>query len=100
MRVIGLAGWSGAGKTTLIVKLIPVLRQRGLTVSTLGIVAGLVLSAIASRALSSMLFGVSAWDAGAYLMTPAVLALVSLVAALGPARRALRVQPIAVLRQE
>jgi hypothetical protein len=23
MRVIGLAGWSGAGKTTLIVKLIP-----------------------------------------------------------------------------
>ena len=35
MRVIGLAGWSGAGKTTLIVKLIPVLRARGLTVSTL-----------------------------------------------------------------
>jgi molybdopterin-guanine dinucleotide biosynthesis protein B len=35
MRVIGLAGWSGAGKTTLIVKLIPLLRARGLTVSTL-----------------------------------------------------------------
>ncbi len=35
MRVIGLAGWSGAGKTTLIVKLIPLLRGRGLTVSTL-----------------------------------------------------------------
>ncbi|MCI0597964.1 MAG: molybdopterin-guanine dinucleotide biosynthesis protein B [Beijerinckiaceae bacterium] len=35
MRVIGLAGWSGAGKTTLIVKLIPYLRQQGLSVSTL-----------------------------------------------------------------
>jgi molybdopterin-guanine dinucleotide biosynthesis protein B len=35
MRVIGLAGWSGAGKTTLIVKLIPLLRARGLSVSTL-----------------------------------------------------------------
>jgi molybdopterin-guanine dinucleotide biosynthesis adapter protein len=35
MRVIGLAGWSGAGKTTLIVKLIPYLRGRGITVSTL-----------------------------------------------------------------
>lgn len=35
MKVIGLAGWSGAGKTTLIVKLIPVLRARGLRVSTL-----------------------------------------------------------------
>jgi len=35
MRVIGLAGWSGAGKTTLITKLIPILRQRGFSVSTL-----------------------------------------------------------------
>ncbi len=35
MRVIGLAGWSGAGKTTLIEKLIPELRRRGLSVSTL-----------------------------------------------------------------
>ena len=35
MRVIGLAGWSGAGKTTLVTKLIAVLNRRGLTVSTL-----------------------------------------------------------------
>ncbi|HMN72426.1 MAG TPA: molybdopterin-guanine dinucleotide biosynthesis protein B [Rhodoblastus sp.] len=35
MRVIGLAGWSGAGKTTLIEKVIPEIRRRGLTVSTL-----------------------------------------------------------------
>jgi molybdopterin-guanine dinucleotide biosynthesis protein B len=35
MRVIGLAGWSGAGKTSLIVKLIPFLRERGFSVSTL-----------------------------------------------------------------
>jgi molybdopterin-guanine dinucleotide biosynthesis adapter protein len=34
MRIIGFAGWSGAGKTTLIVKLIPVLRAQGLSVST------------------------------------------------------------------
>lgn len=35
MRVIGLAGWSGAGKTSLLIKLIPVLAARGLRVSTL-----------------------------------------------------------------
>ena len=35
MRVIGLSGWSGAGKTTLIVKLIPALNARGFSVSTL-----------------------------------------------------------------
>ena len=34
MRVIGLAGWSGAGKTTLVAKLIPELNRRGLLVST------------------------------------------------------------------
>ena len=33
-RLIGLAGWSGAGKTTLMTKLIPVLAARGLSVST------------------------------------------------------------------
>jgi molybdopterin-guanine dinucleotide biosynthesis adapter protein len=35
MRVIGLAGWSGAGKTTLVDQLIPALIARGLRVSTL-----------------------------------------------------------------
>ena len=35
MRVIGFAGWSGAGKTTLVARLIPVLISRGLRVSTI-----------------------------------------------------------------
>jgi molybdopterin-guanine dinucleotide biosynthesis adapter protein len=34
-RIIGLAGWSGAGKTTLMVKLLPALTARGVGVSTL-----------------------------------------------------------------
>jgi molybdopterin-guanine dinucleotide biosynthesis adapter protein len=35
MRIIGIAGWSGAGKTTLILKLLPLLTAQGLRVSTL-----------------------------------------------------------------
>ncbi len=35
MKIFGLAGWSGAGKTTLICTLIPALTRRGLRVSTL-----------------------------------------------------------------
>jgi molybdopterin-guanine dinucleotide biosynthesis protein MobB len=35
MRVVGIVGQSGSGKTTLIEKLIPVLRARGLAVSTI-----------------------------------------------------------------
>src|SRR5579859_673084 len=35
MKVIGVAGWSGAGKTTLISRVIPYLRERGLRVSVI-----------------------------------------------------------------
>jgi molybdopterin-guanine dinucleotide biosynthesis protein B len=35
MRLIGLAGWSGAGKTTLMARLLPCLLARGFSVSTL-----------------------------------------------------------------
>ena len=35
MEVFGLAGWSGSGKTTLIKRLIPVLTDRGISVSTI-----------------------------------------------------------------
>lgn len=35
MRLIGLAGWSGAGKTTLMTRLIPEMARRGVAVSTL-----------------------------------------------------------------
>jgi molybdopterin-guanine dinucleotide biosynthesis adapter protein len=35
LRAIGIAGWSGAGKTTLITRLIPELNRRDLSVSTI-----------------------------------------------------------------
>lgn len=34
MKVLGIVGWSGSGKTTLLTALLPLLRERGLTVST------------------------------------------------------------------
>lgn len=33
-RVLGIVGWSGSGKTTLITRLIPLLTQRGLKITT------------------------------------------------------------------
>jgi len=35
MKIFGLAGWSGAGKTSLMVRLLPELVARGITVSTM-----------------------------------------------------------------
>ena len=34
MKVLGIVGWSGSGKTTLLTAMLPLLRARGLTVST------------------------------------------------------------------
>ena len=34
-RILGIVGWSGSGKTTLIERVLPLLRARGLTVSTI-----------------------------------------------------------------
>ncbi|GLQ06246.1 molybdopterin-guanine dinucleotide biosynthesis protein B [Sneathiella chinensis] len=35
MKVIGISGWSGNGKTSLVVRLIPALNARGFSVSTI-----------------------------------------------------------------
>lgn len=35
MKIIGLAGWSGSGKTTCLVGILPLITMRGLSVSTL-----------------------------------------------------------------
>jgi molybdopterin-guanine dinucleotide biosynthesis protein B len=35
MKVFGIAGWSGSGKTSLVTRTIPVLVGRGLRVSTM-----------------------------------------------------------------
>jgi predicted permease len=74
--------------------------SEGLTITMLGILLGLAGAALASRGLESLLYGVTASDPVTYLVVPAVLALVATVAACAPARRALSVEPNAVLRQE
>ena len=76
-----------------------VIRQ-GMTLAGAGIVVGVLGSAAASRALSSLLFGVSPVDALAFGGTIAVLAGVSLLARGVPAARAARTDPAITLRAE
>jgi molybdopterin-guanine dinucleotide biosynthesis adapter protein len=35
MKIFGLAGWSGSGKTTLVVQVLPMITDRGISVSTM-----------------------------------------------------------------
>jgi predicted permease len=76
--------------------------HEGVGVTGIGVLAGLGLALLAARALGSLtpLYGVSASDPLTYVSVPLILLSVALLAALAPTRRALRVDPNSVLRQE
>jgi len=65
-----------------------------------GSAIGLVATWAAGRALQSQLFGVGSADAVALAVAPSLLLVIALVAGLGPARRAGRVDPAVTLRGE
>jgi putative ABC transport system permease protein len=76
-----------------------VLRQ-GLLPVAAGLVAGLVVAVAASRALGSLLYGIGALDPLTYAVVAVGFGLVAALACALPARRATRLEPAAVLREE
>jgi putative ABC transport system permease protein len=65
-----------------------------------GVVIGLGLSLLATRALKGLLFQIAPVDPGTYAVVAVLLALAGLAAALGPGLRAARVDPVTALRWE
>ncbi len=72
--------------------------RQGVGLAAFGIVLGLAGAFAFSRALRSLLFGVSAVDPAAFVLSAVALALAAVAAAYGPARRASRIDPVALLR--
>jgi ABC-type antimicrobial peptide transport system permease subunit len=66
----------------------------------LGIGAGLIGSAVLTRVMAGLLFGVSATDALTFGSVAAILAAVAFAASVIPAHRATRVDPMIALREE
>jgi putative ABC transport system permease protein len=95
-REMGIRSALGASRFDI---LTIVLRQ-GMTLTGLGIGIGIVGAGIASRALVTLLFGITPLDATTYLGVAALLAGVSLLACALPAWRAARVRPSVALRFE
>jgi len=73
---------------------------RGLSLTLIGLVLGLTASAMLTRALSSLLFEVSAFDPAVFAAMSLLLVTVALLACWIPARRAMRVDPMVALRYE
>ena len=70
----------------------------GLTQVGLGLIVGALLSLVTARLLAGLLFGVTALSVTPYVIVVSMLAVVSLIACLVPARRAMRIDPATALR--
>ena len=76
-----------------------VLRQ-GLRLALAGVAIGLVGALVLTRAISGLLFEVSALDGQTFVLGAATLSAMVLLACYLPARRATRVDPLVALRYE
>ena len=74
--------------------------RRGLKLTAIGLAAGVIGAAASTRLVSGMLFQVQPHDVATYGDVVAALGLLSLLATYIPARRATRIDPLLVLRQE
>jgi predicted lysophospholipase L1 biosynthesis ABC-type transport system permease subunit len=72
----------------------------GVGLTAAGALLGLVAAVAGTRLLASMLYGVSPTDAVTFVSVPLLLALLTGLAAVVPVRRALRLEPMSVLRQD
>jgi predicted permease len=74
--------------------------SRGLLLTGVGLVVGLVAAAALMRLMSSLLFGVNPFDPITYAAVIAGLGTVALIATWLPARHATRIDPMSALRSE
>lgn len=74
--------------------------RRGVGLAALGAVVGIGVSAGVTRLLSSLLLGLHPYDPIAFLGVPLLLGVVALAAAVLPARRILRMDPVETLKRE
>jgi predicted permease len=81
-------------------QLLLMLFKQGFVVVGIGITLGLVMAASGSKALSSLLFGVSGFDPATFAVASALLSMIGAVAICIPAMRASRILPMSALRSD
>ncbi|HME36367.1 MAG TPA: ABC transporter permease [Candidatus Sulfotelmatobacter sp.] len=96
IRELGLRIALGASRSDIL----SLVLRRALILATLGIGIGASASIFAARLITNTLFQVAPLDRSVFLAVTLVLILVSMIAALMPALRAARVDPIRTLREQ
>ena len=73
---------------------------QSMTASTLGIVAGIAAAFAVTRAIRGMLYNIEPTDIGTFVIVTAILLSATVIAAIVPARRATRIDPVEALRRD
>jgi putative ABC transport system permease protein len=95
-REIGIRMALGAAQADVLRMIL----SRGMKIAAIGIVVGLGLALLLTRTLATFLYGTKPTDPLAFASIAALLAAVAFAACYGPARRAARLDPMKMLRQE
>jgi putative ABC transport system permease protein len=95
-REIGVRLALGAEPT----RIMSMVLTEGSKLAALGVLVGFAAALALGRTFSALLFGVSRFDIPTFVGVAVLLGLMTLVAALIPARRAMRVDPIRTIRSE
>jgi ABC-type antimicrobial peptide transport system permease subunit len=74
--------------------------SEGMRLVAIGVLAGTLITLAASRMVASMLFVIGPRDALTFVLVPAILTLVAIVACWVPAHRATAIDPAIALRDE
>jgi predicted permease len=93
---IGVRMALGASRSSIL----GLVMRQGLELTIAGIVIGILGAVALTRAMASLLFGISATDLVTFSAVPVILAAVALLANYLPAWRASRVDPVVALREE
>jgi predicted permease len=74
--------------------------RRGVSLALIGVALGIAISALLTRFLASLLYGVKPLDAATFISVSAILLTVSAMASLVPAARAASLDPVKTLRDQ
>ena len=96
VRELGLRMALGAARSDVL----RLVLQRALILAGVGVALGAAASVFAAKLVEGMLFEVTALDRSVFVSVPAVLVSISMIAALVPAIRAARVDPMRTLREQ
>ena len=93
---VGLRLTFGASPNTILKMLV----RQATALTLLGVAGGLLSALLMTRLMSSLLYGVSSTDPTTFLGATALVTIVATIACYLPARRAVRIDPLAALRSE